>query len=439
MRNTALSKANAAFVGLTLLFFTMLNYSYLTVVNPLFEYGGMFVEQNLEKLVISYVVVAIFALMLNSCHRQSSLVGLIVLATYVYIPILSFWSLTDNSNGLMWVSTASFVVVALVSRIGTPGVRVSPVNNPKKYLHLLFWSIAGVMILELGTGNLIANFSMGIDNVYERRSILSHEGLSTIGGYLISWFTKILVPIFFTYCVLSGKFIAAASLLSLQLVTFGLTGFKEQLFIPMFALAIAWSVGPKRSTKVCFLWIITIILMIAIFFSWFEETNLMSSGLLSRAFFSAPMNHFDYYQFFQNNPHTYWANSFLRGVIDYDYNARIPTIIGLNRWGSGTEAFANAGFIGSGYMHFGTIGVMIYSVLIGFLLKVFDILENDSDKPIIAALSGLATFQLVNGDLPAAILTHGIFIAALVAYLVTSATISAEPKLDRTTYGDYTK
>ena len=141
--------------------------------------------------------------------------------------------------------------------------------------------------------------------------------------------------------------------------------------------------------------------------------------LIGRTFFSVALNHFDYYQFFQSNPFLMWSNSFLKHFIVNPYDVPVPALIGVDRWGRGGDAFANAGYVASGYMHLGLLGVLLYSVILGLLFKLYDwLVLGRTTLSLGLVVSALAILQVVNVDLTTALLSQGIAVSLLVLFLL---------------------
>jgi len=95
-------------------------------------------------------------------------------------------------------------------------------------------------------------------------------------------------------------------------------------------------------------------------------------------------------------------------------------MIGLDRWGIGTEASANSGFLANGFAHLGFVGMLLYSVILGLIVGSVDrVLKflNDEFRQVFIPLISLSFWQLKSSDLPTLLLTHGLFIT-LVLFLL---------------------
>ena len=79
---------------------------------------------------------------------------------------------------------------------------------------------------------------------------------------------------------------------------------------------------------------------------------------------------------------------------------------------------ANTGWMGSGYMHFGFAGLLIYAFIIGLLLSIVDTLAKRRELGISVAILFIPFFTLfLSTDLPTAMLTHGLLLALFLSWV----------------------
>ena len=70
-------------------------------------------------------------------------------------------------------------------------------------------------------------------------------------------------------------------------------------------------------------------------------------------------------------------------------------------------------------MHFGGLGVVVYSVLTGTILSVYNsLVKQGAPTFMVYALGFISVFQLVNGDLTATLLTHGMGLGIILLMLI---------------------
>jgi hypothetical protein len=154
-----------------------------------------------------------------------------------------------------------------------------------------------------------------------------------------------------------------------------------------------------------------------------EETGqplsriIMGSLLLRRACFVPAHLNFVYYDFFSTHQHTMLAQSKLTfGLVEYPYDLNAPHLIGYHYYNN-ELCGANTGWLGSGYMHFGFAGMLIYALIVGLLLGMVDTLAKRRELGISVAILFVPFFALfLSTDLPTAMLTHGLMLALFLTW-----------------------
>ena len=103
------------------------------------------------------------------------------------------------------------------------------------------------------------------------------------------------------------------------------------------------------------------------------------------------------------------------------YYVRVPPaqLIGQH---IGTDSHANNSFLSTGFAHAGIVGITIYSILVGLMFRLLDSVAVKGVPPWVAVAAVIVPSQalLVGADLPAAILTHGIGVSAVLLFLLRS-------------------
>ncbi|SPP31947.1 hypothetical protein ARAF_1615 [Arsenophonus endosymbiont of Aleurodicus floccissimus] len=84
-----------------------------------------------------------------------------------------------------------------------------------------------------------------------------------------------------------------------------------------------------------------------------------------------------------------------------------------------TGSHVNNGFIASGYAHFGLVGIMIYAVILGFILKILDYVTTRGVSVwfVLCVVVVPLRDALISSDLLTTLLTHGLFVALILLFL----------------------
>jgi hypothetical protein len=141
--------------------------------------------------------------------------------------------------------------------------------------------------------------------------------------------------------------------------------------------------------------------------SLFTRRTLMIPGLLS----------FTYYDFFSQNELVYLSTSRLGFFIDYPYELSPPNLIGGVYFGAPTM-HANTGITGDAFMNFGFLGLVLWGVILVIILKLVDACGRRVDLRLGVAAIAAPALSLNNSALLTNILTHGLWLALLLLYLL---------------------
>lgn len=125
----------------------------------------------------------------------------------------------------------------------------------------------------------------------------------------------------------------------------------------------------------------------------------------------AMLNYF-YIDFFSNNPPVFWSGSRISlGLLDYPYELAVPNLIG-DAFLSNPKNSANTGYIGSGFSQAGILGVVLYSIGVGFVISLFNALgEKLGHAIVVAAVSAQIVTMVLSADFLTMFLTHGLLVS----------------------------
>lgn len=404
------------FVFWALTFFFLQGWSYINFVSLNYGYAGFVFDPKVIKILEGVLFYFILILLSpKKLEKPSDLFISIVLFSSI-TPVIVFYSLSDASRLTFYISILALFIINAASSGRL--IRFPLVRNGTKAAIVILWTMLLVTFALLIAKGGLQRLNFDVSRVYEFRQSANDDFYSGALGYLLNWSFKVAGPMLFAIVLLKKNYFVAALVFGLHLVFFGITSHKGVAFAPL-ALFLVW-LG-FRSNKA--LSIVPLGLSLVIIFSmslaWLLNENTLASLLIRRIFYVPASLIFSYHEFFSHNGPIYWANSITSGFLSYPYDINPAKLIGRYR---GTTANANAGFIATGYMHAGNIGVIFYAIIIGVLFRVIDSLSYRKYSPLLTCLVLLipvATFTLTS-DLPTTLLTHGGGFALLIMYLYSS-------------------
>lgn len=400
---------------LGVIFRLLLELAYRQCVVPVYESTGLVLVQNTDKYLESWVLYVGLLLFLPANARRPS-DFLVSLAFFVFMtPLLVFYGFANPSRWALYCVVLQYAIMTVL-RLGRP-VRLPAIKQGRALALCL--AALGIIVATgwMIASGALATFNLNLDAVYEFRDEAGSALNVGVLSYLIVWVTTVCGPIVLMVALRDRRWILALSIVLLHVFWFGITSHKAVLFYP--ALVVFLNFLFKRSRALSLIPVGLSFAVLAALLAFYATDSLLLSGLfVRRVFFVPPYLTFTYYEFFELNPLVYWSNSFLSAFVDYPYDDGVARIIGkyLNQ----PETWANSSFFSTGYMHAGLLGVVIYGLAAGLLLKVLDSLVS-REVPLWMSLSVVIVpfFVLVtSSDLTTALLTHGLGFGTFMLYLM---------------------
>lgn len=217
-------------------------------------------------------------------------------------------------------------------------------------------------------------FNLNFANVYERR-LEVRDSAPLLSGYILALGRSVII-IFSVYLILAKKkrlFLVTLIILSLGL--FSYDGTKNSIFVPAFLTLTCLLLKRERSNLVLNLILLLAILISIIEFWAFD--SIVTSTVFTRRVFAVPgflnslfWEHYSEHSkvMMSDSIGQYWSGA---------SGATSPTFAIGERYFGNPETNANTGIWMGSYAHFGFAGVVIVSVIAGFILGLIDNLTKE--------------------------------------------------------------
>ncbi len=392
-----------------------LELSYKDFIVPFYESDGFVMVDNAAKYLESWILYVGLLLLLPAKVRRPS-DFLICVTFFAYVaPLIVFFSFADKSRWALYCVVAQYAIVSLV-RVGRP-IRVPVVKNGP--VIALWVAIVGVVFATawMIASGALATFNLNLDAVYEFREDAGKAINVGVLSYIVVWVPAVCAPLLLMRFLRDGNRLLALGVVLMHVFWFGMTAHKAVLFFP--ALVIFLNTLFKHSRALSLIPAgLSFVVMVALTSYYATESLFLSGMFVRRVFFTTSHLTFTYFEFFEQNPLIYWSNSFLSSFITFPYDQPVPYVIG--NYLNDPTGWANNSFFSTGYMHAGYVGVVIYGLVAGALLKVIDSLVSKA-VPLWMSLSIVVVpwFTLVtSADLTVGLLTHGLGFAIFMLYLM---------------------
>ena len=363
----------------------------------------------------------VFIILISSLIREevSTRNTLLTFCLYFHtIPSFVFFSISNQDYEYGFLVLLSNLVLVFISN-----KKVKTIKVPKtKWKHVLILSsvLSFLTLMQIILSLGFSSFNLDFGEVYEIRA-QTEDKLSGVFGYLRPLVTKVLIPIsLITAIVTKSKLFIIITTVQIVLY-FGLTQHKVILFSSLLIVLVYFSLNWFETNKVIGMGMIFLLLICVLdsfmnqFINDVHQYSRISSIVGRRSLFVPPLLDSYHYITFLTEEYYYWSQSKITfGLIEKPHQLNAPFLVGLNHFGNESMS-ANTGFIGSGFANAGTIGVMLYSVLIGLVVSLLNTFGNARGHILIVSTSLTLFLGALRGsDLTSIFLTHGLLLLIII-------------------------
>ena len=330
---------------------------------------------------------------------------------------LSIFSLAETVNLKSIIGIIiSFLSIQLIIRLKMPLFKNLPVLKHGFYIAIIVSSLFVVFLIFWYYISGVY-FNLDLSKVYDLRVFNSNLSSKGIFAYTNGWTYNIFNMFLLSVALLKRKTILVILIICVQIYFFAGSAHKAVLFMPILILFLYFFSNRTPSLIIIPISLILICTMTMVLFTFFDQRFLL--GIFLRRLFFIPADlTFAYFDFFSTNLHVYWSNSVLKSFISYPYDS-LSVSFKIGSYIGQPKMYANSGFVSSGYAHAGYLGIILYSFILGILVKLVDYMSKDSVPPWFA-VSIIITpfiFVLTSADLLVVGLTHGMFISLILIFL----------------------
>ena len=390
---------------------------YVLAVEPVYRYAGFTITFSIAKMLEAGICVIAVGLFLPCRVRQPSDFFNHLLFIFPVSAMSVLYFAQDAPRLFYYLSVACFFIVLITTRLASFDRLRLPPASPNIGLFVLG------SLLAIGLVNLIVSgawryFNLEIFHVYETRSATNEIVGGGAFGYLSPWAFEIAGPWLFMISMAKRKYVVAIVLFLTQLFIYGSTGYKSFLGIVLFMLIMYYYVLSRNCLKRLYVLILSII-GIAILEWQIIGSNFFSGVIVRREFFVPALLNYAYYLMAEQYGYVWWSDSFLRFFDPYTWSVGTAEMASYFMWGH-VNIHANTGFLGAGYLDAGAFGMVIYSVILGLLLRICDraIVSRISSRFAMAVVSPSLMTVFDSSDLLTALFTHGVGLLLVILWLL---------------------
>jgi hypothetical protein len=338
-----------------------------------------------------------------------------ILLILIYYPAIIYYIFNPIAPiGLVLPKTLFFLIIAIFSRLI---IKIKPFKfrfeNMGRIMPFALFIIC--VLLFLPFRNSIKHIDITnllLQNIYETRTLFRTLDGSKLAGYLFMPLSRVLLPVVIVLSVERKNIFLFAGAIILLLFLF-LFGALKSIFFGLVMVLLFYR-GNIMSK-------VNIVTFGTILISWLSilEHYLLNSCMLidifiRRLFFVPPRIEIYYISFFNKNNYTYWSHNKLGQLFsEYMLDEELSFFVGNKLIGiKGLNA--NIGFIIEGLVSFGYIGVIVHSVIIGFILAFIQSLKVNNRY---FGLFIIMIYLFNTSFLTTLLATHGLLFLIVFSYL----------------------
>jgi len=400
------------------LIFVVIWVSYTYKVYPVFGYAKIEFSPSNLRFFVALLGLGLVSVCNGFVTCITRRYPILLLHIFLVIPTFVYWAIASESTIFLINFIFSFLLMIWIS-----GFNVGRLRSVKNGQYLSIFLIAIVVTIYLvgfQTRDYLKYLNFNFAEVYSFRSDILEYSFGGFYGYIKEWMTVIYM-VAITFAFKHGRYFLLALVCGLMIMHFAITSAKMYLFFAMLLIfcLVTFELGSNRIFyKLLMLFFSALVCISA--FEFMSETALLSGLVTYRTFLAPAVLNFQYFEFFQSNPHTYFAGTKLGLFVDNPYSAPIPEVIGLGFWGDGKENFSNTGIWGTGYQHIGYLGLYLYSAILGVILSIFSSLVYTDFQSRVWYLPAFSIMflQFRQGDLPSILVTNGVLLFLAVIFFL---------------------
>ncbi|MBS4192606.1 oligosaccharide repeat unit polymerase [Bacillus sp. FJAT-49705] len=412
---------------LVLLFKFCLDFTYVNFVNPV--YGGFALNLTNEKLIESYILTLLLSLLITVWFPKLKMPSYSVIYILFFIlitPMLSYYAMADMPRKFIYMALLSLLIVMFIVKF-SKNIKVFYILEGRTVLIAVLSLITLYVFANLIINGGFTRLSFNLADVYEvRDGYVESKGF--LMGYFLTWQAYSVNTLLLAYFLYNKKRNPVIIVTIAQLLLFGMSGFKSYLYAPFLIFGIHFILNRIKVNRLFPYFAIGSIFIIMISYALFHYNGdiLTPSIFIRRLFFVPAQLHFIYYDFFQENPFIMLSNSLLSFAIDNPYGeANILHLISNTYFGK--EFGVNVGYIGNAYANFGFFGVILFSVFLGYTLKLLDSVSVRVPVSVSVSVIIIPAMAFVNSGFFTVLMTHG-FLFSCIALWLLSSTLKAQDK-----------
>jgi hypothetical protein len=253
------------------------------------------------------------------------------------------------------------------------------------------------------------------------------QAYGTVLGYIVSWSANVVGPLLIAIGLRRRQLWYTALGVGLELVVYGITGFKTALFSGLLVAGLVVLLSSRaRPSGAGLAWITTSLVIGVAVFDRLNGSIVATSIFVRRVFEVPALVTSRYFEFFSEHPTYDLGHSFLRTWFRPPSQLTPPELIGSVFYGP--ETSANGGVWADGFANFGFVGILAFTVIMGCVFWLLDVVVDGVDLSVTGSVAGVLGVILTNTGLFTTLVSHGLGLAIILFSMLPRRDAYAQPE-----------
>lgn len=405
--------------------------TYVFIFNRDWEYMGYsFHEPSFYSVLLGLVFSILPGVLININNKKPSFVLFVIIYLFTYIPIVlgMFMSSLDSSifnilEYVIFLFFGIFIIGLNYFSLNYPILNISFRAPFWFFFYFIFFIMFFHVFFVFGSSfKFISPFS---EEIYILREQSSYTTDDSFVGYSILILSGSILP-FLLSLGLRDKVISFLIISILgQFILYMTAANKAFIFSLFFLFFIYFILQKKNNLLISSLVIGILILVISILLSFFSqfsdnEFSKLFVGIFTIRFVGiSSLNSILYFDFFNNNPFTYYSHiGLFRGFLNYPYGElELGQVIGMEYFDSVLANYNATFLITDGYAALGNMGIIIICIIVSISFFLFDLLLSKKDYFLCVMSLSYSGINLMNVSFFTSLLSGGLFLTLILLML----------------------
>ena len=400
-----------------ILYRLLLDFCYVSIVTPKFNYLGLTYDFTLDKFIISWIfllsALPFILFFINKANFSNNVICIMFYLSYVPTSTLLCFL---NYNFLFLFLVFFYWFILFFLNIVYPYFKFR-LNSPKIGKGFV-WSLLLILVLTviyISGRYTDFRFHLGIFDVYKLRFEEREFQLPLLLSYVHTAAASLL-PVLMIYFFIIKKPIISLIIGFIIFLNFGIGGHKFILFILILSLMGYWFFRFNRLFYFC--WILILILVLSLIEFYLFDSFFVSSLFTYRTILVPSQLHFSFFEFFINNEFDFFRQGILRWFgFNSPYSINIDFLVAYEISKDITSR-ANNGLFSDAFMNLGYLGPIIFPLFLITVIRLIDMCSKGLEDKLLFVPVVIVSLTFLSTTLTTALLTNGIFLLMITLLLL---------------------